>query len=176
MVHFISLLCLCLVSSATAVALPATTKDMSACGNTNIIFTGLPPYHPMVKSQGWDPKMVDENLKADAKAIVAAGYNLRTVFMGPDQDISVFSKYLEGTQWQGAGIGYGIRGTKIPELTVRLEDILKVFREKAEKAEVMFNYSPNSTLWALQRRLPLPKDCGPGKDLGYTEVCDVCKT
>lgn len=119
----------------------------------------------MVKAQGWDQKMVDENLKADAKAIVAAGYNLKTVLMGPDQNISVFSKFLDGTEWQGAGIGYGIRGTKIPDLTVRLEDILKVFRDKAGKAEVMFNYSPNSTLWALRRRLPLPKECGPGKDL-----------
>lgn len=119
----------------------------------------------MVKSQGWNMTMVDENLKADAKAIVAAGYNLRTVFMGPEQNISVFSKFLDGTQWQGAGIGYGIRGTKLPELTVRLEDILMTFREKAAQAPVMFNYSPNSTLWALQRRVPLPKDCGPGKDL-----------
>lgn len=109
--------------------------------------------------------MVDQNLKADAQAIIAAGYNLKTVFMGPDQNISVFSKFLDGTQWQGAGVGYGIRGSKVPELTVRLEDILKVFREKAEKAEVLFNYSPNSTLWALRRRLPLPKECGPGTNL-----------
>ncbi|RDI77212.1 hypothetical protein Vi05172_g12772 [Venturia inaequalis] len=175
MVQLLSILSMGLISSATAIALPSAAGDLSACGNTNIIFTGLPPYHPLVISQGFDPKMVDQNLKADAKAIVAAGYNLKTVFMGPDQDISVFSKFLDGTQWQGAGVGFGIRGSRVPELTVRLEDILKVYKEKAEKAEVVFNYSPNSTLWALQRRLPLPKECGPGKELGYTEVCTICK-
>jgi len=35
----------------------------------------------MVKAQGWDPKMVDENLKADAKAIVAAGTTFPHLFI-----------------------------------------------------------------------------------------------
>ncbi|QDS69671.1 hypothetical protein FKW77_009558 [Venturia effusa] len=166
MVHLISILSLSFISSATAVALPSSAKPHSPCGNTNIIFTGFPPYHPTVRAEGFDSRMVDQALKADAKAILAAGYNLKTVFMGPEKDISIFAKYLDGTQWHGAGVGYGIRGSRIPEVTVRLEDILKVYREKAASAEVVFNYSPNSTLWALNRRLPLPKDCGPGKDLG----------
>jgi len=100
---------------------------------------------------------------------------------------------MEGIKWDGAGVGYSIRRANLPDLTIRLEDILKVYREKAPGAAQWFNYSPNSTLWALQRHFPLPKECPPGKDLvciyfivlqlfeltlpqqGYTEICDICK-
>jgi hypothetical protein len=85
--------------------------------------------------------------------------------MGPEQKISTFAGEMDGIDWTGVGVGYGIRGANLPELTVRLEEILKTFQEKAPNANVWFNYSPNSTLWALERHFPLPKDCPPGKDL-----------
>lgn len=46
------------------------------------IFSGLPPYHPLVIQQGFDPAVVDRALRADAAHILAAGYNLK----GEDHD------------------------------------------------------------------------------------------
>ena len=43
------------------------------------------------------------------------------VLMGPEQNMSVLAGQLEGVRWDGAGIGYGVRGSRLQELTVRLE-------------------------------------------------------
>lgn len=39
--------------------------------------SGLPPYHPLVTSQGFNGSAVDAGLRGDAADIVKAGYNLR---------------------------------------------------------------------------------------------------
>ncbi len=44
---------------------------------TGLLLRGLPPYHPLVTSQGFDPAVVYAGLRADAAQIVASGYNLR---------------------------------------------------------------------------------------------------
>lgn len=46
-------------------------------GQTDTRSSGLPPYHPLVTEQGFDPAVVNENLRRDAADIVKAGYNLR---------------------------------------------------------------------------------------------------
>ncbi|KAH8594316.1 hypothetical protein B0O99DRAFT_687955 [Bisporella sp. PMI_857] len=49
---------------------------LPGCGEVNIIFTGLPPYQPLVAEQGFNQTLVDHTLRADAAAILKAGYNL----------------------------------------------------------------------------------------------------
>ena len=41
--------------------------------------SGLPPYHPLVEGQGFDPAAVDAGLREDAANVVKAGYNSRGV-------------------------------------------------------------------------------------------------
>jgi hypothetical protein len=41
--------------------------------------------------------------------------------MGPEQNISVLAEQLDGVRWDGAGIGYGVRGSRMEDLTIRLE-------------------------------------------------------
>lgn len=72
-----------------------------------------------------------------------------------------------GTEWHGTGVGYGLRNGKSEELTIQFEDVLATFREKAPDAPIMFNYNAASFHWAVNRRLPLARNCtgSPGKDL-----------
>jgi len=46
-------------------------------------------------------------------------------------------------------------------------DIIQTYRDITPDAFIYFNYMPNTTLWAIQRRFPLSSDCAdsPGKDL-----------
>jgi len=46
-------------------------------------------------------------------------------------------------------------------------DTIQIFHEKSPCAKIIFNYSPNTTEWAVKRRLPLVSDCAgsPGLDL-----------
>jgi len=108
----------------------------------------LPPSHPLVKAQGFDPIFVNKSLTADAADVVKAGYNLRGKFplpsslfsdsqrmqssnsgkfhlpvllMGPEQPISKLSDQLKGINWDGTGVGFGVRGSPLQNLTVRLE-------------------------------------------------------
>lgn len=107
----------------------------------NFASSGLPPFHPLVIEQGFDPNMVDNALRRDAAEIVEAGYNLRgesrtsgwrnaisadayliiVVLAGPEQDVGIYADRLKGRKWQGTGVGYGVRGTRLPDLTIRLE-------------------------------------------------------
>lgn len=105
----------------------------------NFASRGLPPFHPLVLEQGFDPNMVDNALRRDAAEIVEAGYNLRgesrtwrnaisadayliiVVLAGPEQDVGIYADRLKGRKWQGTGVGYGVRGTRLPDLTIRLE-------------------------------------------------------
>ena len=39
--------------------------------------------------------------------------------MGPEQNISVLGKQIEGTNWDAAGVGFGVRGSGLPNVTVQ---------------------------------------------------------
>lgn len=94
--------------------------------------------------------------------------------MGPEQPLSVLSDQLKGINWDATGVGYGVRGSSVQNLTVRLEEILQTYRDKVWRAPIVFNHSPTSSLWAIQRHFPLSSNCtnSPGKDLvsGKPEV------
>ncbi|KIX09399.1 uncharacterized protein Z518_00478 [Rhinocladiella mackenziei CBS 650.93] len=161
----------------TVAATPTGEKRSGrGCGEVDIIFTGLPPYHPLVIEQGFDPAVVDAALRGDAANILNAGYNLRVVLMGPEQPVSVLASQVQGIHWDGTGVGYGVRGSRLENLTVRLEDIIQLYREKVPRAPTMFDHSPDSALWAIERRFPLSEDCtdAPGTDLGFEIFCDIC--
>lgn len=97
MVSFKAILSLGLAVTTTLAA-PPWAPSKPGCGDLDIIFTyvfapylalpksgcnidpshsGLPPYHPLVTAQGFNPAAVDAALRGDAANIVKAGYNVR---------------------------------------------------------------------------------------------------
>ncbi|KAI1638594.1 hypothetical protein F4809DRAFT_649215 [Biscogniauxia mediterranea] len=143
------------------------------CGEVNVIYTGLPGTHRLVGAQGWDRVYVDREIKKAHKGMINAGYNVKSVLLGPEQDIRILAKEMDDTPWDITGIGFGLRGSIIGEIISRFEDIIMLYRNKAPDAPTVFNYNPESFVWSIQRRAPLSSDCAgsPGKDLGYEEIC-----
>jgi hypothetical protein len=141
----------------------------ASCGDIDVIFTGLPPYHPLVESQGFNPTEVDAGLRADAEAVVAAGYNLRVVLMGPEVPITVLENQIRNGShvWDGTGIGYGVRGSHLVNLTSRFTDIVGLYRHEAPFAPMVFDYSFTTAKWAIEKQWPLAENCTetPGVDL-----------
>lgn len=43
------------------------------------------------------------------------------VLMGPEKPMSVLEDQLKGINWDATGVGYGVRGSPVQNLTVRLE-------------------------------------------------------
>ncbi|KAK4935069.1 hypothetical protein LTR10_023801 [Elasticomyces elasticus] len=160
---------------ASAVPMEARAKA-PGCGELNMIVAGLPPYHPLVTGQGFNATAVNAALRADAVNITKAGYNLRVVLFGPEQNISVLDNQMNGINWDGTGIGYGVRGSNLENLTVQFTNMVDLYRHRAPYAPMVFDHSPDSTLWAIQERFPLSSDCAdsPGQDLGFNIFCDIC--
>lgn len=50
--------------------------------------------------------------------------------MGPEQGISVLENELKGVKWDGTGVGYGVRGSRRQDLTIRLEGMTLIHHEK----------------------------------------------
>ncbi|EME44778.1 hypothetical protein DOTSEDRAFT_72280 [Dothistroma septosporum NZE10] len=182
MVAVTTLLAIGLASLASAVpapesySAPPSYDPKPKCRQVNAFLSGLPPNHPLVIEQGYSPAAVNDALRADFKNILAAGYNIRFVLSGPEKGQDIIANRLKGTNWDGTGVGFGVRGSNYEVLTADFEDILATYRKDADEAVFFFNRSPNTTSEALQRRLPLPKGCPPGKDLGFEIYCDpsVC--
>ncbi|USW50530.1 hypothetical protein Slin15195_G038490 [Septoria linicola] len=153
----------------------STGYTKNRCGKTDVFFTGLPPYHPLVIAQGYDPAKVEAALKADGANIRKAGYNLRTVLLGPEVPISKLRERMKGITWEGTGVGFGERGSNSLELTVQFTKTVNTLKEVSPDAPIVFNRSPNTTLEALGRFVPILGNCDktPGKDLGFEVYCDV---
>ncbi|KAI5918515.1 hypothetical protein F4810DRAFT_570681 [Camillea tinctor] len=148
------------------------------CGEVNVLYTGLPGTHNLVAAQGWDVEQVDRKIRKGHQDMINAGYNVRTVLFGPEQNIDDLAREMDGINWGITGVGFGVRGSTLEELIVEFEDILMTFRQKALDSPTVFNYNPDSFLWSIQRRAPLSSDCAgsPGKNLGYVEICqDECQ-
>jgi hypothetical protein len=43
------------------------------------------------------------------------------ILFGPEEPIESLASHMNGVNWHGTGVGYGLRGAAIPELTVQLE-------------------------------------------------------
>lgn len=118
---------LCLATTTvTVTALPSLATDLisapTGCGQVNVVLTGLPPNHPTVIEQGWDPAFVANALKVDGEAVIAAGYNYLSVLLGPEVDEkATLGKKLEGTHWHIAVTGFGVRGSNSTDLTYHME-------------------------------------------------------
>ncbi|KZL78790.1 hypothetical protein CT0861_03726 [Colletotrichum tofieldiae] len=143
-----------------------------SCGKFNFVFTGLPWNHPAVKASGFTPQQVEAGIRSDMKAIVEAGYNIKAVLVGPENSLDDVASELKGVDWTGTGVGFGVRGNPSPVITRRLMDIIQLYRDQAPRAPILFNYSPNSSVWAIQQYFPSPTSLGcpnkPGKDLVST--------
>ncbi|KAK2024136.1 hypothetical protein LX32DRAFT_706177 [Colletotrichum zoysiae] len=140
-----------------------------SCDDFNFVFTGLPWNHPAINASGFTPQQVEAGIRSDVKAIVDAGYNIKAVLVGPENPLDDIASELKGVNWAGTGVGFGVRGNPSPVITRRFIDIIQLFRDQVPQAPILFNYSPNSSVWAIQQYFPLPSSVGcppgPGKDL-----------
>ncbi|KAK9898897.1 hypothetical protein P389DRAFT_188279 [Cystobasidium minutum MCA 4210] len=162
------------IASAVAVA-PVTNK----CAKVNILFIGLPAYHPHVISQGYDPAVVDQGLKQQLQALVAAGYNTKEVWFGPEEVIDPLLESLRERKWDGIIIGFGIRGDPGLEATIHLEEIIAGLQAEAKKIKIMFNRSPITNIEAVTRNFGLTGcENKPGINYGEHIYCapEVCST
>ncbi|CAH0038751.1 unnamed protein product [Clonostachys solani] len=163
-----------LIGFGLITAASAKYPENPGCGDINVLYTGLPAYHPYVVEQGWDPSMVDASIRSDTQNLINAGYNTRIVLMGPEEDISQMEARFKDVEFHVTGIGYGMRPSKIPEVITRFEDNVFLFNRLVPDTPTVYNYNPNTFLWSVERRFPIKEDCSkkPGKDLGYVEICD----
>lgn len=70
--------------------------------------------------------------------------------MGPEQDISVLVNQTNGIRWDGTGVGYGVRGSRREDLTIRLGGRLGVPKQD--------HFSPSQTSFksSMTRHRELP--------------------
>ncbi|KAH8751303.1 hypothetical protein F5883DRAFT_720193 [Diaporthe sp. PMI_573] len=167
--------CVSVVQNTTNAGLKSkiTFPTDVTCGEVNVFYTGLAAYHPLVISQGFDPARVDILLRNDTAKLVKAGFNVYILFQGPEQPASNIADRMEGRRWGVAGVGWGIRGSTIVELTNRFEESINQYREAAPLAPLVFNWSPTSLAESVIRHVPLREDCAnrPGKLYAYEEIC-----
>ncbi|KAI9903731.1 hypothetical protein N3K66_000260 [Trichothecium roseum] len=156
--------------------LPGQHDTKPGCGEVDLFFTGLPAYHPFVIGLGLDPAMVDQMLRADAQAVINAGYNLKVALAGPEVGVEVLEAEMQGQSWGGAGIGFGVRSAQDPDMTLLFIDTIDAMRRLPVEGPIVFNYNAKTFLWALQQRIPLSENCTtPGTDYGFKVFCDVCE-
>ncbi|KAF7561262.1 hypothetical protein G7046_g2880 [Stylonectria norvegica] len=163
--------------STSAVPKPWEPQNKTyGCGEVSIFSTGLPANHPIVIAQGADPAVVSEEMHKDINKTLAAGYNFRVTLMGPEIGLDKLADRMPGHDWDGTHIGFGVRGSSFQNVTIRLQDIVQLFREKTPVQPIVFDYSPTSALEMIQRAWPISEDCtdSPGKDLGLETFCDIC--
>lgn len=74
---------------------------------------------------------------------------------------------MKGITWEGTGVGFGERGSNSLELTVQFTETVNTLKDVSPNAPIVFNRSPNTTLEALGRFVPISGKCDktPGKDL-----------
>ncbi|KAF4952973.1 hypothetical protein FSARC_12512 [Fusarium sarcochroum] len=96
-----------------------------------------------------------------------------SVWRGPETDSSELRDNMKDVHWHAAGIGFGVRGSNIPDVISLFEETINIYRKEAPDAKFFFNYNPLTFLWSVKRYFPLSSDCKdePGKDLGYITIC-----
>ncbi|EQB51122.1 hypothetical protein CGLO_09367 [Colletotrichum gloeosporioides Cg-14] len=155
---------------------PVKGNCSPACGKYNFVFAGLPWNHPAIAASGFTPQQVEAGIRQDMAAIVKAGYNIKAVLFGPEDSLDFLSSELKGVDWTAVGVGFGIRGSPSPNITRRFMDIIQLYRDETPRERILFNYSPVTSLWAIQQYFPLPMNCtdNMGKDLGIAIKCSAC--
>ena len=104
-------------------------------------------------------------LRADAQAVINAGYNLKVALAGPEVGVEVLEAEMQGKAWGGAGIGFGVRSAQDPDMTLLFIDTIDAMRKLPVEGPIVFNYNAKTFLWALQQRIPLAENCTtPGTD------------
>lgn len=116
---------------------------------------GLPPEHPSTKEvdPNITPEIIKQGVEKSKQAITAAGYFVQDFYVGPNDSLDGLKKELESRSWDGVMIGFGVRGN--PKHTVFFEALVNLAKDSAPSAKLLFNSSPQTTMDALQRQLPI---------------------
>lgn len=164
------------LSSTTVSGALITRATDKNCQKYNILFTGFPPYHPLVTAQHPGDEAA-AGLSEELKELVAAGYNTKELFFGPEEGMAPLERALKEKKWDGVVIGFGVRGAGALVPTIHFEKLVNTVKRGTDaKVPLMFNYNPWFTLEAVQRWLPLG-DCAArqGTNYGAEIVCAVPK-
>ncbi|KAK4185828.1 hypothetical protein QBC35DRAFT_555747 [Podospora australis] len=148
------------------------------CGEISLFLTGLPYNHPLVAAQHFDPAVVESLMRHDQAAVIQAGFNIKMVMFGPEEDTNkVLAEHMPGVDWAATGVGYGVRGGDLDNLTTQFEDTIQFFRD-AVGGPIIFNGPVGSMLPAINRHFQTRTDCrkafaGSGKDLVRNALCTL---
>lgn len=73
----------------------------------------------------------------------------------------------KGVDFDLVGIGWGMRGAVMEIIVKRFEYLVDMYKRNVPKVPIVFNYSPESTIWSVAHRVPMREDCAavgkPGK-------------
>jgi len=116
-----------------------------------VLNVGLPWDHPIIAQGGHDVEKIRQGLAALDGQMREAGYEFVPCFMGPEDGVTPMAEKLKSRHYDGMIIGFGVRGNK--ELTPWFEAIVNTCRELSPKTKFIFNWSPESTVEAVQRNL-----------------------
>lgn len=121
----------------------------------SLLLTGLPWDDPIIVAAGIDPEMIRNGLEALDSELTDAGYDYKSVFASPDdpRSIQAYIDALKSRHWDGVIIGFGVRGN--PKLTVYFEMLVNMVVEHSPGTKLLFNSSPDSTLDAAKRQVPI---------------------
>jgi hypothetical protein len=133
-----------------------------------------------VVRQGFNATQVELGLQGQLLELVSLGYNTKEVFYGPEFGADPVLESLHERKWDGVIVGFGSRGdptlagtihfereysstlrprnpllTTLHMMPVNSTGTLNAIRETSPKTVFMFNYSPTSTVEAVQRAFPL---------------------
>ncbi|KAF5579604.1 hypothetical protein FPCIR_11019 [Fusarium pseudocircinatum] len=99
----------------------SSVTSLPGCGEVNVFYTGLPGRHMYVTQQGYDAALVEAQIFNHTRQLREAGYNVRAVWRGPEIPGAEMSRHMDDVHWNVAGIGFGVRGSQIPEVITLFE-------------------------------------------------------
>jgi hypothetical protein len=108
----------------------------------------------MVAVGGHNPHETRKALETVDAVFKDTAYDFKAVYFGPEKGVAPLVDELNARHWDGVIIGFGVRGNKA--LTVWFESLVNTVIELSPKTKILFNSSPDSTLDAAKRNLPLP--------------------
>eukprot|EP01117_Protostelium_nocturnum_P004037 TRINITY_DN15308_c0_g1_i1.p1 TRINITY_DN15308_c0_g1~~TRINITY_DN15308_c0_g1_i1.p1 ORF type:complete len:126 (-),score=20.01 TRINITY_DN15308_c0_g1_i1:76-453(-) len=117
----------------------------------SVMLIGLPAGHHSIPEEV-KPK-IGAMLDQVGKDVANAGYQYDFFGVSPEEGTKPLVQKLKEKKYDGICIGFGVRGQG--QLTVFFEDLVNAIVKNAPGTQLLFNSTPNDTLAAIKRRVPL---------------------